>query len=301
MQAFLDALNAAIDDALTSLGHVIAMIPTLLVAILVVLFFARLAQTAVALLDRPGRLSPHLDPSLKILIRQCISVGVIVFGIAIGFGLLGLNLAAIAATFGVAGLIVGFALKDMLENFIAGVIILWRRPFEIGQRIKVGDEAGIVCDIGFRTTTLQTVDGIEVLIPNSLVFNKALYNYSHYGYNQETVVFTVPARADLSAVRAHALQRVTSIPGVLDEPRPEILLLGETAAGYELHVQFWVGTDAQDAIRVESAIRTAIVELLAELVPPAPTVPAPPPGPTALPDSPTTVAASVRGPDKQTP
>jgi small-conductance mechanosensitive channel len=258
-------------------------------------------QGVQAQLDRLGRLSPHLDPSLKILIRQCISIGMVVFGVAIGFGLLGLNLTTIAATFGVAGLIVGFALKDMLENFIAGGIILWRRPFEIGERIKVGTEAGIVCDIGFRTTTLQTIEGIEVLIPNSLIFNRALYNYSHYGHNQETVVFSVPARADLPTVRTRVLQRVTGIPGVLDEPQPEILLLGESGESHELHLQYWVGTDAQDAIRAESAIRTAIVELLAEIVPPAPTVPAPPTGAANLADGPSAVATPADGSDEQAP
>src|SRR3712207_6744443 len=104
MQPFLDAFERAIESALASLGYVVGQIPTVLSAILVVYIFARIARLVVHSLSQGGRISPRLDPSLALLVRQLISVGIVTLGVAIGFSMLGMNLTTIAATFGVAGL-----------------------------------------------------------------------------------------------------------------------------------------------------------------------------------------------------
>ena len=262
MQPFLDALQRAGTDAVNNVGAVAAKIPTVLIAVLIVVLFASMAQALGRVLRRAAKVSPHLDPSLRLLIEQIATAVIITFGVAVAFGVIGVSFSTIIATFGVAGLIVGFALKDILENFVAGILILWRRPFEIADQIQVGTNVGTVSEINFRTTTLRTADGIEVLIPNAQIFNQAIQNLTHNGTRRTTIVLQFPIETDLGRAEALLRKTVTAIDGVLPAPAPEILLLGGSPTTYELHVRYWTAPEIQITGRIESAARTAIITAL---------------------------------------
>ncbi len=269
LHAFLEALRSASRDALVSLGHVLNRAPTFLAAILVVLVFVQLARLSQRILLVLAGRSRRLDVMLQELIERLISVAIIAFGVAVALSVLGLNAGTIVASLGVVGLVVGFALKDLLENFVAGIMILWRRPFLVGDLIRVGVNEGVVREITFRTTTLQTPDGVLVLVPNAQVFTQAVQNYTHTGFRRTSVVFKVPPGTDIERARRALLAAARPIPGVLDEPPPEVLLLGVAADGYDLHLRYWTAPDVATVQRVESAVREAAVAALAAL--PAPT------------------------------
>ncbi len=262
MNSVTDALQRAGTDALHNVGVVAARIPTFLIAIVIILFSAWIAQLVGRIVVGVERTTPRIDPSLRLLIRQLVVAGVITFGVAVAFGVLGVSFATIIASFGVAGLIIGFALKDILENFVAGVLILWRRPFEIGDQIQVATNSGTVSEINFRSTTLRTPDGIAVLIPNAQIFSQAIQNFTEGGTRRTTIVVTCPADTDL--VRAEMLLRQTieSVRGVLSAPAPEILLLGSSATEFELHVRYWTAPEIQITSKVESAARSAIANAI---------------------------------------
>ncbi|HEX3722389.1 MAG TPA: mechanosensitive ion channel family protein [Nitrolancea sp.] len=264
MQSFLNALQNAGTDTLHNVGAVVAMIPTFLIAILIVALFVSIAQGLGRGLRRAAKISPHLDPSLRLLIEQLTSALIITFGVAVAFGVVGVSFSTIIATFGVAGLIVGFALKDILENFVAGILILWRRPFEIADQIQVGTSIGTVSEINFRTTTLRTADGIEVLIPNSQVFSQAIQNLTHNGTRRTTIVLQLPVETDLGKAEAMLRGAIIGIDGILDSPAPEILLLGGLPTNYELHLRYWTAPEIQITGRIESSTRKAIAAALIE-------------------------------------
>ncbi|MGA7671873.1 MAG: mechanosensitive ion channel family protein [Nitrolancea sp.] len=263
MHSVTDALKDAGAQALHNVGVLARGIPTFVIAILIVLLAAWIAQTIGRLLLRADRISPHLDPSLKLLIRQLIVAGIITFGVTVAFGVLGVSIATIIASFGVAGLIIGFALKDILENFVAGILILWRRPFEIADQIQIGTNAGTVKEINFRSTSLRTADGIEVLIPNALIFNQPIQNFTEGGSRRTTIVATVPIGTDLALAASVLKKTVESVDGVLVSPMPEVLLLGSTASDYQLHVRYWTAPTIQITSEIESAARTEILRVLA--------------------------------------
>ncbi|HVX29177.1 MAG TPA: mechanosensitive ion channel family protein [Nitrolancea sp.] len=258
MQSVVDALDHAGTETVDNVGALARQIPTFLIAIIVVIFFVWLSQWVTRILRRGERFSPKLDPSLKLLIEQLITVFIIIFGVAVAFGIVGVSFATILATFGVAGLIVGFALKDILENFVAGVLILWRRPYEIADQIQVGTNAGTVSEINFRTTTLRTADGIQVFIPNAQIFNQPIQNLTEYGTRRTTIVLQFPLDTDLGRAEGLLRQAVTTVDGVLSSAQPEILLLGSTTSAYELHVRYWTAPEIQVTNRIESAVRRAI-------------------------------------------
>lgn len=264
MDAFLQALHDAGADALRSVGVVAKHSPRFLAAIIVVLIFAAIARLAGRLVVRAQRLRPHRGANLDLLVQQLVVVAIVIFGVAVGFGVLGLSLTTIAASFGVVGLVVGFALKDLLENFVAGIIILWRRPFSVLDEIRIGDNAGTVHEINFRTTTLRTEDGIEVLIPNSQIFNRAVYNLTGYGSRRSTIVVNVPVGTELERARQLLCHTIAAVPGVLVEPPPEVLVLGLAGENYELHVRYWTAAPNDAVAAAESAARPALNRALRE-------------------------------------
>jgi small-conductance mechanosensitive channel len=258
MHSVVDALHHAGTETIENVGALARQIPTFLIAVLIIVFFVWLSQWVTRIFRRGERFSPRLDPSLKLLIEQLITVFIIVFGVAVAFGIIGVSFATILATFGVAGLIVGFALKDILENFVAGVLILWRRPYEVADQIQVGVNAGTVSEINFRTTTLRTADGVQVFIPNAQIFNQPIQNLTEYGTRRTTIVLQFPLDTDLGRAEGLLRQAVTDVEGVLSSAQPEILLLGSSATAYELHVRYWTAPEIQVTNRIESAVRHAI-------------------------------------------
>lgn len=258
MNAFFDALHAAAAEALRSVGDVAARTPRFLAALLVVLLFVQLARLAGSFVSRAERFAPRREANLELLARQLTVAAVVVFGVAVGFGVLGLSLTTIAASFGVVGIVVGFALKDLLENFVAGVIILWQRPFNLRDQIRIGSNAGTVHEITFRTTTLLTDDGIEVLIPNAQIFNQAVYNLSATGARRSEVIVSCPAGSDLERARAALEAAVADVPGVRRQPPPEALLLGGSDGSAELHLRYWTAPGSDVVAAVESSVRSAL-------------------------------------------
>jgi len=251
-----------------SLGSLIGTLPALLVAILVVAVFVLIARLARRLLAGVSRVS-RLDPMLRGLFDQLLTAAIITFGVAVGLGVLGIDARTIIASFGVAGLIVGFALKDLLENFISGILILWRRPFRVQDHIQVGASEGIVEEITFRTTSLRTPDGVLVLVPNAQVLTQAVRNYTHLGARRTAIVLSLLPEVDPERARAALEEAARGVPGVRQEPPPETLLLGLAADGYDLHLHYWTAPDQETVQRVESAVRQAAFATLARLRAPA--------------------------------
>ncbi|MCK4250071.1 mechanosensitive ion channel [candidate division WOR-3 bacterium] len=97
-----------------------------------------------------------------------------IVGIISALGTLGINVSVIIASFGLTGFAVGFAFKDIIGNFLAGILILLYHPFEIGDYIKVSASEGRVKEINLRYTIMQGNDGEEILIPNSITFTKVI-------------------------------------------------------------------------------------------------------------------------------
>lgn len=99
-----------------------------------------------------------------------------IIGLISALGTLGVNVSAIVASLGLTGFALGFAMKDVLSNFLAGLMILFYQPYKLGQKVKIDTFMGTVSDIDLRVTTLQN-DGDKVLIPNSFVLAKVVIVY----------------------------------------------------------------------------------------------------------------------------
>lgn len=140
------------------------------------LIFVAFWLTAVLLRAFFGRLSQRADFNTAFILRlagRTTSIALIVFGAITALGTMGINVSALVAGLGLTGFALGFALKDILSNLIAGVLILLYRPFRVNDYIMVAGNEGVVTEIDLRYTTLQK-EGQIILIPNSVLFTNSI-------------------------------------------------------------------------------------------------------------------------------
>ncbi|HEX5691191.1 MAG TPA: mechanosensitive ion channel domain-containing protein, partial [Roseiflexaceae bacterium] len=162
------------------------------------------------------------------LLARIARIAILLIGALIVLGQLGLGSAVVSfvAGLGIAGIVIGFALQDIVKHFAAGVLLLMLRPFRIGDEIQVGGFEGRVQDVQLRATILKTENGNEVLIPNADVYNSALINQSRYHLRRQTVTLKVPEQLDLARVRAALAHALAEVPGVASNPMPSVVAIG---------------------------------------------------------------------------
>jgi small conductance mechanosensitive channel len=153
---------------------------------------------------------------------------------------------SLIAGLGIAGLTIGFALQDVAKNFVAGILLLLQKPFEIGEAIEVGGYGGIVVDISLRSTELQTWDGRDVLIPNGDVFVSAIVNFSRAVMRRIELSLPIPYDADLDSVTRTGLKTLAGLPGALNRPAPQLAFTAFGDRAVRLTAYFWIKTAETD-------------------------------------------------------
>ena len=220
---------------------VLALVVALVLAKVVERTLARTRadQVAVVLLSRLVRLIGVLGALLLTLA---------VSGIAIG---------SVLAALAVVGVAVGLAVQGILENFIAGVILLVRKPFFAGDQIRTGDFEGTVEAIDLRVTRIVDYDGEVVLVPNRDVYSNPLVNLTRRGRRRTVVMVGVDYRDDHDDARAVILGSLRGVDGVLQDPEPEVLLteLGDSSVNFE--VRYWTRPDIRSVRHVQDRVLAA--------------------------------------------
>jgi len=157
---------------------------------------------------RHGRLIG--DDSLRALVAGLASGALIAFGAAFGLiiALPGVSFTELIASLGVGGIILGFALRDILENFVAGILILARRPFVVGDQIRSGEHEGTVTEINFRSTVVRTYDGLRVFMPNGSLLTQPVENLTSYGERRSEISLAIHQQASVAEARQTILREL---------------------------------------------------------------------------------------------
>ncbi|MEO5659673.1 MAG: mechanosensitive ion channel family protein [Polaromonas sp.] len=175
-------------------------------------------------------------------------VGRLSYGVVIFVGLLvslviaipGFTPGQLANILGLSSVAIGFAFRDILQNFLAGILLLASEPFRIGDQIVIGSFEGTVEDIQTRATFIKTYDGRRVVIPNSNLFtNSVTVNTAHEQRRLE-YDFGLGFGDDIAQAKAILLQVVQSIPGVLQEPAPDVLVVRLAESSINVRLRWWV-------------------------------------------------------------
>jgi small conductance mechanosensitive channel len=194
----------------------------------------------------------HMDPTLKPILAALVRYAVFVVIVIAALSQLGIQIASLLAVLGAAGLAIGLALQGTLSNIAAGIMLLWLRPFHVGDYVEVGVQGGVVEELGLFGCQLRTFDGLFLFLPNSSVWNAALRNHTRNGVRMINIDISVPAVADFDRARQALLQMTQMIPQVLRAPAPRVFV--ENFAGGTLVLGLTMWTAPQAAGDVERTI-----------------------------------------------
>lgn len=225
-----------LDGVLDRLGELGARVLLAVGIFAVCLLAGRLMRPLVrARLRRRGR------PSYTRVFTALFSafVAVIGFLVAMTAAFPSVQVADVLASLGIVSVAVGFAFKDLLENLLAGVLLLLRDPFQSGDQIAVAGYDGVVEGVTVRETLLRTFDGRRVLIPNATVYTNPIEVQTHFPVARSGFCAVIASGNDLTRARTVALDAVTATPGVAAEPPPQVVAVRWTSVGIELECRLW--------------------------------------------------------------
>ncbi|MBK6729442.1 MAG: mechanosensitive ion channel [Bacteroidetes bacterium] len=209
------------------------------------------------------------DPLLASFIGQFIRFIVITFGLVIVLGIIGLGDAAskILAGAGITAFIIGFAFKDIGENFLAGILMAFKRPFSIGDIIETNAVKGKIIGLNLRETIVKTFDGKDVYIPNGIIIKNPLFNLTIDGFLRQEFIIGIEFDNRISEAFKLLEETVSKIDGVLiDEKKPLVLLDDLGTSSIILIVQFWIDTfnTTNSAAKIKSEVMHACITALAK-------------------------------------
>ncbi len=183
--------------------------------------------------------TPRIDDTLRPVIGNVVRYLILVFVLVAVLAQFGVQTASIIAVVGAAGLAIGLALQGTLQNIAAGIMILFLRPFRVGDYIDAEGLAGTVDEIGLFTTHMRTYDGIYVEVPNSQLWNRAIHNYSRVEARRLDIVVGISYEDDIDKAQGALLDLMTSDSRANAEPEPQVMVKELADSSVNLNLRCW--------------------------------------------------------------
>ena len=215
-----------------------SLLPRLVSAIFVALALYVLYRMAVGAVDRLLSRSRGVSRGIHTMAVKTMRATGLGFIALVALSQLGLNVSAVIAGLGIAGLAVGFAAQDSLANFIAGVTILLDRPFHVGDWVRVGDVEGRVRDMTLRSTRITTRNREVVVIPNEQMVKQSVTNQSGHLPLRVDVPFGVAYKEDLDETRRVVLEVVEGDERLVRDPAPDVVVTTLNSSSVDFLLRF---------------------------------------------------------------
>ena len=222
-----------------------------------------LAAGARWLIARVGRREDSTSSAAAIMARLVFAL-VVAIGAYVALKSIGLDLGPVLAGAGIAGVAIAFALRDIAENYISGIIMGFRNPFSPGDQISSGEHEGTVEELNLRYTTIRTYDGVRVLLPNAGVLKTPLTNLTTNGNRRTDFQIGVAYGTDLELARRVAIEAVASAEGVDTEPAPQAWVEELAASWINIRVRYWHAPRIADMWEIRSAAIIRVVQATAQ-------------------------------------
>jgi small conductance mechanosensitive channel len=179
-----------------------------------------------------------IEPPVRQLVVRAIRLTVLLFAVVVALDKFGFQIAPLVAGIGVAGLGVGIAMQGVLSNVVAGLTIIFTKPFRVGEYIEVAGVQGEVITIALFSTTLIHADRSRVIVPNRKIVGEILHNFGTM--RQVYLTLTVPHASDVASTIGAARDVVRANPRVLKEPAPLVGVEGVSEIGIKIAIRPWV-------------------------------------------------------------
>lgn len=251
----LDRIDSWLDGA-------VRLLPNIVVAIIVFVVFYLIAKLTKSLTEKAfnSRGRKNLGEVLSGFIKACI----LVLGALIAATIVipSLEPANIVAGLGVSSVAIGFAFKDILQNWLAGLLILLRQPFEIGDQIEVADYVGTVQHIETRATIIRTFDGQRAVIPNSDIYTRAVLVKTGEDKRRTHYDIGIGYADDIDEACEHILGVLKGIKGIEQDPAPEAFAWDLAASWVTIRARWWTDSKRGDIVANKSAVIRGVKKAL---------------------------------------
>ena len=231
---------------------------SMIFAIVILIIGFWFATRAKNIVIRAMRKSKKIDETIIIFAGSMVRYLVIIFTVLAVLDQFGVETTSLIALLGAAGLAIGFALQGTLSNVAAGVMLLFFRPFKVGQFVDVSGTAGTVKGIGLFTTHLDTGDNVHIIVPNANIWGSAIKNFSHNKNRRIDLLIGIGYGDDIDKAMKVILSTIKAEKLALDDPAP-LVVVGELGgSSVDLVVRVW--SKAGDYWAVRWALIKAIKE-----------------------------------------
>jgi small-conductance mechanosensitive channel len=260
----MDAAEPAIDKIEGFIEGFFWILPNLGIALVVFLLFVLMAwgarRTVMHVLQRRSR------GDLGLLLGGFVKWGLIVLGLLVVATIVfpSVKPADILATLGIGSVAIGFAFKDILQNWLSGLLILYRQPFRRGDQIKSGDFEGTVEHIEARATLIRTYDGQRVVIPNADIYTRAVTVRTAFPQRRSEYDVGIGYGDDVERACREILSVLTHVEGVAQDPAPEAIPWELDASTVNLKVRWWSDSKRTDVVHTRGRVIAAVKRALSE-------------------------------------
>ena len=185
----------------------------------------------------------RIDATLMPVISSMAAYLVFTLGFLIILDVFGVNTNSIIALLGAAGIAVGLALKDTLSNIAAGIMLLFLRPFAIGDFITCGEVSGSVKEIGIFVTVIETADGLYISAPNNSLWGGPIKNFTRNGKRRMEITVGIDYQDSIEKGLKVLLEVAATESRLLTEPAPQVMVFSMGDSSINLQLRMWAPVD----------------------------------------------------------
>lgn len=237
------------------INSLIALLPNLVVAVIVFMLFFLIGKGVrriVLNLTRKHQRSQHVGYVVGRLLHGLIAI--IGFFIMLMIVVPSITAAQLVGALGVSSIAIGFAFKEILQNFLAGILILLTQPFRIGDRIIINNYEGTVMNIETRATMIRTYDNFQVVIPNATLFTGSVTVLTALGRQRTNFDFTIKYVQDVDRAKRIIFDVAANTEGVLPDPPPDVMIIDAAEGKITLRARWWTATSVSDWLEVRDKV-----------------------------------------------
>lgn len=222
----------------------VALFPKLVMAAIAFSFLFMLANRGSGLV-RTNLTRRMDDPLLAQFLARVVKISLMLFAIMVVLNIIGLG--GIAAGFftgaSVSAIIIGFAFKDIGENFLSGIILAFNRPFRVGDTVELNNIKGVVVSLNMRNTQIKSFDGKDIYIPNANVIKNPVVNYTIDGFIRDEFTIGLDYGSDMHKAIQILKSTIQEVEGVLqEEKKPNVFIKDLNTSTLDITVQYWRDT-----------------------------------------------------------
>ncbi|MEG3896355.1 MULTISPECIES: mechanosensitive ion channel family protein [unclassified Microcoleus] len=241
-------------------NSLITILPNLVLALIVFAIFwfaARVFKSLVKRLTSRHRQARNLG-----LVLGRLSQGIVILiglFVALSIVIPSFKAGDLIQLLGISGVAIGFAFRDILQNFLAGILILLTEPFQLNDQIVFKNFEGTVEEIQTRATTIRTYDGRRVVIPNSELFTNSVMVNTSWENRRVQYDVGIGYGDDIDRVKQLIMEAIANLEGILKEPAPDVLVMELAGSSVNIRVRWWIDPPRRaEALDTRDKVLTAI-------------------------------------------